>query len=401
MKKSPLKIAFVLSYLADRFGGPVTAVRGLGKTLSGRDVDVSYWAPGTAQDRRELEGLDNSHLYDFNWPHRWHRSKGLVRGLCESIASIDLLHVNGFWLHPTYAASRLACSRGVPYILRPAGALEPWRLKNGRLKRLKKTIYLKFLAKSMMANAACLQADSDQEAKHFRQMGYRGPITVIPNGIDISEFTSGDRSEAEAYWPELKERPVVLFMSRLSREKGLDQLIPVWADLVKSAAYKDAMLVIAGPDDRGYGKTVESIIDKCGMHSHFLLTGMVRGEKKLTLLRRADVFILPSYSENFGIVVAEALACGIPVITTTGTPWQELQAFDAGRWVRPEKAELACALLELLDLSESQRRTMGQRGRALVEKRYTWDAAANRFLIVCECILRGRPIPLNPEPNIE
>jgi glycosyltransferase involved in cell wall biosynthesis len=240
-----------------------------------------------------------------------------------------------------------------------------------------------------------------QEAKHFRQVGYRGPITVIPNGVDTDEFTSGDRSEAEAYWPELKERPVVLFMSRLSREKGLDQLIPAWADLVKSAAYKDTILVIAGPDDRGYRKIVEGIIDRYNVGSQVCMTGMVQGRRKLALLRRADIFVLPSYSENFGIVVVEALACGTPVITTTGTPWQELQEVDAGRWVLPREAELARALRELLNMSQSERMSMGQRGQNLIQENYAWDRIVKKFLTVYDCILSGKSIPLYPEPNIE
>jgi len=393
---SHMNIGFVLPYLADRFGGPVTAVRGLGAALSGRHVDVSYWATGNAEDRRELERLDNSYLYDLNWPRRWRRSKGLVHGLVEAMPSIDLMHINGFWLHPTYAAARIAHGNGVPYMLRPAGALEPWRLKNGRFRCFKKTVYLKFVAKSMMANAACLQADSDQEAEHFRQVGYHGPVSVIPNGVDITNLCDGEGTEAEVCWPDLKGRQVVVFMSRLSGEKGLDMLVPLWADIVKSRRYRDAFLVIAGPDDRGYRKTVEAMIDRYGVGSHILLPGMVQGQKKVALLRRADVFVLPSYSENFGIVVAEALACGTPVITTTGTPWEQLHTVDAGRWVPPTKEDIGRALEEVLRMSQSQRRQMGERGAALIREHYTWHKVARKFLTVCDCVLHGKPIPLYP-----
>ncbi len=306
------------------------------------------------------------------------------------------MHISGMWLHPTYAASRIARGNDIPYLIRPVGSLSPWMLRSNRLKWLKKKAYFNLVAKSMLHGAACLHATSAQEAEHFRQAGYRGPITVIPNGVDISEFASGDRSEAEAYWPDLKERPVVLFMSRLSREKGLDQLIPAWADLVKSAAYKDAMLVIAGPDDRGYRNVVEGLIDKYNVGSQICMTGMVQGRRKLALLRRADIFILPSYSENFGIVVVEALACSTPVITTTGTPWEQLQEVEAGRWVLPRAPELAQALRELLDMSHLQRAAMGQRGRNLVESNYSWDKIVDKLLMVYNCILSGEPIPTHP-----
>jgi len=393
-----MNMAFVLPYLSSRFGGPVTAVRGLGTELSRRGVDVSYWAPGSAEDRRELEGLEGCNVYDLDWPRRWRRSKGFVCGLAENMRSIDLMHINGFWLHSTYAAARIAHANRVPYILRPAGTLEPWRLRNGRLKWWKKKAYLRLVAGVTMDHAACLQADSEQEAENFRRAGYRGPVSIIPNGIDLNEYAPGDPSEAEAHWPQLGGRPVVVFMSRLSPEKGLDMLIPLWAELVRSGAHREAVLVLAGPDDRGYQKVVEGMIDRHAIRSHVLLTGMVQGQKQLALLRRADLFILPSHSENFGIVVLEALACETPVITTTGTPWQELETADAGRWVLPARPDLTRALRELLDMSQSQRKAMGQRGRQLVERNYTWDAIVRKFETVCHCVFNGHSIPLHPEP---
>ena len=393
-----MNIAFVLPYLAARFGGPVTIVRNIGKRLAVMGHDVSYWATADNSDREELRSIDSAHIYEIGWPRSWRRSKKFVSGLSNEIASIDVMHINGFWLHPTYAASRIAGASNTPYILAPSGTLGTWPLRSSPLKRLKKAVYLNLIGKSMMRGAACLHACSTQEAEHFREVGYHGPITVIPNGVDTSEFTIGDGSEAEIYWPMLKDRPVVLFMSRLSPEKGLDILIPLWAEIVRSAACKDAMLVIAGPDDRGYGKVVEAMIDKYRMGSRVLMTGMVQGQKKLAILRRADVFVLPSYSENFGIVVAESLSCGTPVVTTTGTPWKQLQDVDAGRWVLPRRPELCQALRELLGMSETERAAMGKRGRSLVLANYTWDIAVRKIVTVYRCIIEGREIPLHPEP---
>jgi len=394
-----MNIAFVLPYLAERFGGPVAAVKNIGKTLAVMGHDVSYWATADKNDREEPALMAGAHIYDVVWPRSWYRSRGLVRGLSGAVASADIIHISsGLWPHPTYAASRIAHANGIPYIVSLDGCLEPWAMRSSPLKWLKKRIYLDLVGKSIMQRAACLHAKSAQETEHFCQAGYRGPVTIIPNGVDTDEFTNGDGSQAEAYWPNLKNRLVVLFMSRLSPEKGLDLLIPAWADVVKCAAYKDAILVIAGPDDRGYREVVGRIIDKYNIRRQTLLTGMVRGREKLALLRRADIFVLPSYSENFGIVVAEALACGTPVITTTATPWQELVDAHAGYWVAPKKDSLTEALRECLNLPEESRREMGRSGRDLVMQKYTWDAAARKLISVCRCILDGSDVPLHPKP---
>jgi glycosyltransferase involved in cell wall biosynthesis len=389
-----MNIAFVLPYLADRFGGPVTGAKNIGPRLVAMGHNVSYWATVDKNDRQELAEIKDVHLYDTDWPHKWYRSRGFVRGMSARISSIDIVQIEEFWPYMVYAASRIAQSNNVPYVISPSGSLGHWCLRSTPLKWLKKKVYLNLIGKSLMQGAACLHACTTQEADHFREVGYDGPITVIPNGVDTSELTIGDGSEAEIYWPMLKDRPVVLFMSRLSPEKGLDILIPAWAALAQSAAYEDALLVIAGPDDRGYGKVVEAMIDKYRMGSRVLMAGMVQGQKKLAILRRADVFILPSYSENFGIVVAEALACGTPVITTTGTPWKQLQDVDAGRWVLPRRPELCQALHELLDMSTSQRRAMGRRGRELVAEQYNWDRVAKQLITVYRHILYKKEIPL-------
>lgn len=398
-KRKVMNVAFVLPYLAERFGGPVVVAKNMGAGLAALGHNVSYWATGEEKDRGgQLSSIDSAHVYDLVWPRTWYRSKGLAAGLSAWIASIDIIHINGFWAYPVYAASQVAKANDTPYVIRPAGCLEPWRLGHRTLKWFKKKAYFNLISKSIMRDAACLQAVSQQEAEHFRLVGYRGPITIVPNGVNCDEFSRGNGAEAEACWPDLKDRQVVLFMSRLSPEKGLDQLIPMWADLVKSINYKDALLVIAGPDNRGYKKEVEGIIDRCDVGSQVLITGMVRGGEKLALFRRADIFILPSYSENFGIVVAEALACGTPVITTTATPWKVLQDIDAGRWVSPRGPELGQALRELLDMSRWEREKMGRRGRIFIKENYAWDRILGKILTVYDCILSGQPVPLHPEP---
>ncbi len=394
-----MNIAFVLSYLSDRFGGPVAEVKHLRRSLVRMGHHVSCWATADTDDELRMASSDGAHIHNVDWPRSWRYSKGLARSLSDELPSFDVVELNEFWLYPIRAGSHAARRAGVPYILRPAGSLQSWALRRTPLKRLKKAVYLRLFGDSIIGNAACVRAASACEAENVRCLGYKGPITVIPNGLDITQFAGGDSSEAESCWPDLKDRQVVLFMSRLSQEKGLDLLIPTWAELLTSGAYKDTLLVIAGPDYRGYRKVVEAMIEEQGIQRSVLLAGMVRGQRKAALLRRADVFVLPSYSESFGIVVAEALACGTPVITTTGTPWEQLHQINAGRWIAPTRTELLEVLREMLTMSSSQRREMGRRGMSFVRSEYTWEKAACKFLHICNCILQGKAIPLHPNPE--
>lgn len=388
-----MNIGLVVSYLADQYGGPVAAVKCLGCELSTIGHAISYWA--TTAGHGFVKGIEGAHIYDVNWPSSWCRSKGLRRGLAAAISSLDILELNEFWLYPILAGSRAAKSGNVPYVLRPAGSLQSWALRRDPVKRFKKSLYLTLLGRSIMNRAACIRAASTLEAENIRKLGYNGPITIIPNGVDVGEFADVAGSEADLYWPEIRNRPCVLFMSRLSAEKGLDMLIPVWRDISRIRACKDALLVIAGPDCRGYQARVQAMLADPFFRSRVLVTGMVKGRQKAALLRRADVFVLPSYSENFGIVVAESLAFGTPVITTTGTPWQQLADIDAGRWIPPEAPALFQALREMLSMSSSQRRAMGSRGMDLVKRNYTWDEAARKFQSVCNCILQGKTVPFD------
>ncbi|MGE5294464.1 MAG: glycosyltransferase, partial [Solirubrobacterales bacterium] len=197
--------------------------------LSGMGHKVSCWATAAPSKEGCSSWPYEVHVFDAGWPLGWRRSRGFVRGLSREVDSVDILHINEFWLFPVLAASRIACAHRVPYVLRPAGSLDPWSLQYGWWKRVKKLAYLEMIGKRTMRQAACLHATSDREAEGLRRLGHRDRTSIIPNGVDLDVFGPGDPSEAEVYWPWLKGRPIVLFLSRLDPKKGLDLLIPAWA----------------------------------------------------------------------------------------------------------------------------------------------------------------------------
>ncbi len=158
------------------------------------------------------------------------------------------------------------------------------------------------------------------------------------------------------------------------------------------------LLVIAGPDDRGYEKDVHMMIQDGQLSQSVFMVGNITGQKKLMLYSRSDIFVLPSYSENFGNVVAEALICGVPVVTTKGTPWKDIESYDCGRWVAIDEGLIKEALVSLLNMTSTELEAMGKRGRDMICQYYTWDISAGKMFAVCQHILEGREIPLYPEP---
>jgi len=219
-------------------------------------------------------------------------------------------------------------------------------------------------------------------------------IVVAPNGVDLPDLARRPgRALIEEKFPETKDRRWVVFMSRLHPKKGIDLLLRAWArqkevtspeggesfGLLDSSSL-GPVLILAGSDLIGYRKDVEKMVRELGAQDSVVITGEVQGEMKDALLANAEVFVLPSYSENFGIVVAEAMAWGRPVIASTGTPWQEVAEVGAGWWIKPEEDTLAKALAEAVGKRPEELEKMGAKGRALVEERYTWAAPARKLI---------------------
>ena len=395
-----MHIANVLVSINESYGGPPKATVGLGNEIQQLGNQVTYWTTTSEEDRPSLPAHDpNTRIFSRSWPLSWYRSPGLIKELGLEISCIDILHLQEVWSHPQLAASRIARRSGIPYVITPHGEFEPWRVRNTFIKHLKKKVYLSLVGRSMLRNAACIHTIAPNEVRGLREIGYKGAITLIPNGIDVENYVNLPApSIADRRWPQLAGRRVVLFLSRLSREKGLDQLIPAWANLTAQNNYDDVFLVIAGPDDRGYRAEVDHLVEKHGASSNILLTGMVQGAEKLALISRADIYTLPSYSEGFSMSILEALAASKPVLITPGCNFPEVAECGAGFCIDPEPSLLMEALQRLLDMTEEDRAAMGERGRELVTKEYAWDVLARKMLTVYHNILEGKEIPLHPQP---
>lgn len=226
-----------------------------------------------------------------------------------------------------------------------------------------------------LRHVTAFHATSEMEAESIRRFGFGQPIIVLPNGVFLPPRT--DRGERAGVIRN------ALFLSRIHPKKGLDLLVSSWSR-VRPQGWR---LTIAGNDDGGYAATLEAMIRSSGAADSIQYVGPAYGEAKEALYRNADLFVLPSHSENFGIVVAEALGWGVPVITTTGTPWHELQSEHCGWWIPVTQDGLVAALAEATSVSDAARSAMGLAGRRLIETRYGWPAIARDMAAAYDALI--------------
>lgn len=264
----------------------------------------------------------------------------------------------------------------IPLVVQPRGMLSHWAIRH---KRWKKALAMKAFQRSDLEGATLFFATSHQECDDIRALGFSQPIAVIPNGV-VMPICSSRQFETQGG---LRK---ALFLSRIHPTKGLGNLVEAWARL-RPAGWQ---LIIAGPDEGGHRREVALAAHRLGVSDAIQWVGEIDGDKKSELYRSADFFVLPTFSENFGVVVAEALAHGLPVITTRGAPWADLDTYDCGWWIDVGVEPLVNALRSAIALSDEQLREMGARGREYV-RRYDWEDIARRTTEVYWWILgQGR-----------
>ena len=286
--------------------------------------------------------------------------------------SPDVVHFHGIW-SPALASRFIYWrKRGIACVVSPHGMLEPWALSH---KWFKKRLAWMLYQRRLLNRASVLHSTSERERAQFRSLGLGSPAAMIPWGVSIPK--------KQQPMPRGFGRRVALFVGRIYPVKGLPMLVQAWGR-VQPAGWK---LKIVGPDEAGHRSEVEAEICKAGLHSAVEFTGELAGAAKTAAYNDADLFVLPSYTENFGIAAAEALAAGLPVITTKGTPWSDLESHRCGWWVDIGVEPLAAALREATSRSDEIRIEMGRRGRALVEQKYRWPKIAADMLSVYKWVL--------------
>ena len=297
-----------------------------------------------------------------------------------------VVHAHGVWLAPNLWASRLAHSRSIPVVIQPRGMLEPWALNNNRWK---KRIALAIWQRRALERAALLVATSDMEYESLRSLGLIQPIAIIPNGVPRCE---GEEPPEDN---EAREEPrTVLFLSRIHPKKGLGLLIEAWRRL-DTVGWR---LRIAGPDDGGHLDHVLWMVERLGVGHNVSYVGEVDGAAKWREFERASLFVLPTFSENFGVVVVEALSHGLPVVCSRGAPWKSLVENGCGWWVNPDIEGIAAALKDAMALTDGERGLMGARGRALA-RRFDWARIAEETFECYQWLTGGGGPPTCVHPE--
>jgi len=376
-----VRIAAVSNQLSKRGGGLPAAI-------------LPLYAEIAAQHRTEvvLIGSDAPEAVDGCIRVRTYTPPTLIaplrpaREICAILREVqpDIVHVHGLWTAASQAAVRWTKHTGLPHVVSPHGMLDPWALERSAWK---KRLALWGFEGENLAGAACIHALNEQEAVSCRRIGLRNPITIISNGATVPSLPSKPVARPNAFADD--PRRVLLFLGRLHPKKGLVELIDAWAHTMQIAPgiRQDWRLVIAGWDDGSCLEQLQARVAERELQGEIVFAGPLFGQDKRAALWTADAFVLPSHSEGLPIAVLEALAHCLPVFMTSHCNLPE--CFDAGAAVRIETEPRAMAGVFATHLARADLADFGERGRALIEQRFTWDQAADQMVELYSRLIRG------------
>jgi glycosyltransferase involved in cell wall biosynthesis len=391
-RRNVLKLLHVAAtYLpAVRYGGTIVSVHGLCRALAqrGHHVQVFTTSVDGAEDSCvphdtpvNIDGVD---VWYFRSPRfrRMYWAPAMRRMLREHVGEYDVVHTHGIYLWPLWAAARSAHNAGVPYVVSPRGMLEKDLIEQNSA--LWKAGLIAFIEKYTLEHAAAVHVTSEREAEQAAAFGFDLPrLSAIPNGVDSSEAAAPPYATAIASI--VQGPPFILSLGRLNWKKGLDRL------LMALPRIDGARLVIAGNDEDGYREVLQGIANREGVGDRVTFAGPVHGADKAALLSSAQLLVLPSYSENFGNVVLEAMAAGCPVVVTPEVGIAPAVARSgAGAVVDGTPAVLARTIDQLLS-NAAERAEMGARGK-VAATRYSWAAVAEQMETFYESVAKTRRV---------
>lgn len=375
-----MKAAIVIPYIGDKSSGPSHSIPGLCKGLHNSGVEV------------ELHALEP--LPDDDWPfakcgHPWSafpcrplgRSPHMLKALRARATAVDVIHNNSLWMlpniYPGFAVRGTRCK----LVTAPRGTMTDYSMSRSTWK---KRIMMWLGQRLALERTHLFHATSEEELADIRRLGWRQPVAIVPNGIDVPDAgpkvgTGGGDG-----------RRVLLYLSRIHPEKRVDLLLKAWKHVERARAEWD--LWICGPLSGEHPKKMVALSKELQLQ-RVAFKGEVLGAEKSRIYSRADLFVLPTNTENFGMAVAEALAHGTPAVVTKGAPWAGLEANCCGWWVDTDEKSLCDALCWATALPSEALSEVGENGRQWMLRSYSWDALGAQMLGAYEWLLSGGERP--------
>jgi glycosyltransferase involved in cell wall biosynthesis len=305
-------------------------------------------------------------------------------------APLDLIHSHGLWRVPNISAARVARSRLIPSIVSPRGMLSDFAW---RASRRSKAIFWALAQKDALSVPQCLHATSTSEFEEIRRAGLRQPVVVIPNGVDLPEVP--EPCSGIAAWQQTN-RKTLLYLGRVHPKKGLDTLVAAWNQV--AAEFPEWELRIVGPGEDAHLAELHGMIQRLGVR-RISLEAPVYGEAKWEVFKNTRIFILPTINENFGMTVAESLACGRPVIVSKGAPWRGVEENGCGWWIDFGKESIVAALRIALTTPDEVLEQMGRCGRAWMKAEFQWDGIGQQMAAVYRWLCGTGPRPAGVLPD--
>jgi glycosyltransferase involved in cell wall biosynthesis len=395
-----VKVLHVIPSVSPTLGGPTQVVLNLVKALRECDIEAEIVTTNDhganlldvpLYQRTEYEQVPVWFLPRFSPPLKEYIfSPAITQWLWQNMRNYDILDNHYLFSYASTCAGAIARWQNIPYTVRTMGQLAPWALAQSQQK---KQLYSLLIERHNLHRAAAIHCTSAGEAEDVRNFGIKTPTVTLPLGVNQPETLPDAKQKIRDKYQIPRAVPIVLFLSRLHYKKRPDLLIRSLSKLASNQT--QFHLILAGTGEPDYLKYLHDLVLDSGLSNQTTFSGFVTGKDKDLLLQGADIFVLPSFSENFGIAVAEALSHGLPVIITPDIQIApEISTANAGLIVPGEEEAIANAIAQLIATPE-QRYQLAENGKKLVKQRYSWDAIACQLTQVYRTIIEKQKLPHN------
>lgn len=387
-----MKILHVITTMSPRIGGPSAVLKSLAHEQAHAGHEVTVCSTSQDYPTGQMDVRTGSPVLNDNFSIWYHKSQftplsfsiSLGSWLKRSITTFDIVHIHGIYRFPTTYGAWCARRAGVPYIIMPHGSLDPFLFRQSRFGKMAlplKRMYECLFDMPNLNHASAIHYTAQEEAERAAFLELRARAVVIPNGVDWEFYANlpGWGSFRRRIGLE-ERRPLVLFLGRINFKKGLDLLVPSFVHVLEMVP--EAWLAFVGPDNEGYGTKVRQWCREQGIADNVSFVDHLGPEEVKQAYVDADLFVLPSYTENFGMTVVEAMACGCPVVISDKVNiWREIQKEGAGLVFGLHPQEIANAICQVL-LDKDIAREMGRRGRVAAQRHYSWPRIVDQMVQV-------------------